>query len=170
MNAHHIHDAIGEISEELIDPVAKLRQKKRYPVAKWVAAAACVCLALLSLPIGLSAFDGTKAESADRAPEMNMGHLYGGVLDDEKVSSDMVVEMSIFRAKVLEVHENTVLVEPLEGEDELRCSDQIYISFGHLEQIPEIKVDDIIQIQYNGMIMESYPAQIDGTYSIEIIE
>ena len=52
MNEQHIHDAIGEISEELIDPVARLRMKKRYPVAKWVAAAACVCLVLLSVLLG----------------------------------------------------------------------------------------------------------------------
>lgn len=170
MNAHHIHDAIGEISEELIDPVAKLRQKKRYPVAKWLAAAACVCLVLLSLPIGLSAFGGTKAESADRAPEMNEEYFYGGILDQEEVKLDGSTEVAAFRAKVLEVHEKTVLVEPLEGEEELRSSDKIYISLRELEKTPEIRVGDILEIRYDGMIQETYPAQINGTYTIEVVE
>lgn len=169
MNAHHIHDAIGEISEELIDPVAKLRQKKRYPVIKWVAAAACLCL-LLSLPLGVSMRNGMKADGAVGAPEMNMEHLYGGLLDEEKVSSDMVVEESIFRAKVLEVHEAMILVEPLEGEEERRSSDKIYVSLQELEKTPEIQVGDILEIRYDGRIQETYPAQINDTYTIEVVE
>ena len=169
MNAHHIHDAIGEISEELIDPVAKLRQKKRYPAIKWVAVAACLCL-LLSLPFGRNLKNSMKAESAVGAPEMNMENLYGGLLDKEDVSADMVVEESVFRAKVLEVHEKTVLVEPLEGEAELRSSDKIYVSLYKLENTPKIKVGDILEIRYDGMIQETYPAQINGTYAVEVIE
>lgn len=173
MNEHHIHDAIGEISEELIDPVAKLRQKKRYPAVKWVAAAACICLVLLSLPLGASMRNDMKAESAGSAmdPEMNMENYYGAIMDQETDgASDMIVAASVFRAKVLEVDEKCVLVEPLEGEDELRCSDKIYVSFGHLEQIPEMKVGDTLQIQYDGLIQETYPARITGTVSVKVIE
>lgn len=168
MNEQHIHDAIGEISEELIDPVARLRMKKRYPVAKWVAAAACVCLVLLSVPLGLSALSGgTKAESADRAPEMNMGDAYGGIMDQ---ASEVQAEVAVFRAKVLEVHEKTVLVEPLEGEMERNSCDKIYVSLTQLQHVPIIQPGDILQIQYNGRIMESYPGQINIAYAIEVIE
>ena len=171
MNEYQIHDAIGEISEELIDPVAKLRQRKRYPAAKWLAVAACLCL-LLSLPLGASMRNDVKAESAGSLmeSEMEMENMYGGLLDKEDGASDMVGNVSVFRAKVLEVNEKCVLVEPLDGEDELRCSDKIYVSCGKLEQIPEIKVGDVLEIRYDGMIQESYPAQINGTFSVTIIE
>ena len=169
MNEYHIHDAIGEISEELIDPVAKLRQKKRYPVIKWVAAAACLCL-LLSLPLGASMRNGMKAEGSVGAPEMNMEILYGAISDEAKESSDMATEVSVFRAKVLEVDEKCVLVAPLEGEAELRSSDKIYVSVWKLKQIPEIKAGNILEIRYDGMIQETYPPQINGIYSIAVIE
>ena len=169
MNERHIHDAIGEISEELIDPVAKLRQKKRYPAVKWAAVAACLCL-LLSLPLGWNLRNGIKAENAVGAPEMNGEQLYGGLEDKVDGSSGTAVAPSVFQAKVLEVDDGCVLVEPLEGEDELRCSDRIYVFFGDLKNIPEIKVGDILQIQYDGTIRESYPAQIGPAYVIEVIE
>ncbi len=172
MNEHQIHDAIGDISEELIDPVARLRQKKRYPAANWVAVAACLCL-LLSLPFTWNTFNGTKAESMNTgfAPEANMSDRFDGMLDKtEDSAAEVIVEASVFRAKVLEVDEGCVLVEPLEGEQERLCSDKIYVSFGKLAQTPEIRVGDILQIQYDGMIQETYPAQITGTYAIQIIE
>ena len=172
MNEHQIHDAIGDISEELIDPVARLRQKKRYPAVKWLAAAACLCL-LLSLPFTWNTFTATKAESMNTefAPEANMSNRFDGMLDKtENSAADMIVNVSAFRGKVLEVDEECVLVEPLEGEQEQLCSDKIYVSIGKLAQIPEIRVGDILQIQYDGMIQETYPAQINVTYAIEIIE
>lgn len=172
MKEHQIHDAIGEISEELIDPVAKLRQKKRYPVIKWAAVAACLCL-VLSLPLGLGSKNGLKMESttAVGTPEMEMEQLYDGLLDNKTAaSSNMTANAAVFRAKVLEVQEKNVLVEPLEGEKELLSSDKIYVSLGKLAQIPEIRVGDILMIHYDGMIQETYPAQINGTYAIDIVK
>ena len=170
MNEYQIHDAIGEISEELIEPVAKLRQKKRYPVAKWAAVAACLCL-VLSFSLGLGSRNGLKMESTSSmgAPEMEMENLFSGMLDKVDGAADITVGTS-FRAKVLEVNEKSVLVEPLEGEKELLSSDKIYVSFGKLAQIPEIRVGDILQIHYDGMIQETYPAQINSTYAIDIVE
>ena len=72
--------------------------------------------------------------------------------------------------KVLEVDEKCVLVAPLEGEAELRSSDKIYVSVWKLKQIPEIKAGNILEIRYDGMIQETYPAQINGIYSIAVIE
>lgn len=171
MSEHQLHDAIGEISEELIDPVARLRQKKRYPVAKWAAIAACLCL-LLSLPFTWNTFSTAKAESMNTglAPQSNILNRFDGMLDKtEDEAKESIVESTVFRATVLEVDEGCVLVEPLEGEHERLCSDKIYVFFGTLVQTPEIRVGDVLQIQYDGTIRESYPAQITGTY-VEIIE
>lgn len=163
MKEQRIHDAIGELPEDLLAPVEKLRQKKRYPVMKWAAIAACLCL-FLSLPLGAKMMDGTvagnlKAESVLESPQEN---FFGGLADDASVS--------VFCGKVLEVHEKYVLVEPLEGENELYCSDKIEVSFWNLKQVPEIAVGDILEIAYDGMIQETYPARITGAFSIQIWE
>ena len=162
MNEQHIHEAMGELSEQILAPVAKLRQKKRYPVAPWVAAAACVCL-LICLPKGV--FDTAKAESAmpNAALDMELeDHFYGATMDK--------VNVAIFRAKVLDVDERAVLVEPLEGARELLSADKFYISLHHLQDLPEMQVGDILEITYNGLIRESYPCQITGTISVKVVE
>lgn len=67
-----------------------------------------------------------------------------------------------FTAKVIELGQNTVLVEPVEGEPERRSSD--LISFGTAElPVLALKADDYVKITYVGGIMESYPAQIHAT-------
>ena len=71
------------------------------------------------------------------------------------VSSDVK-----FQAKVLEVHEKTLLVEPLEGSLELDSADLFDISLEHLAVSPQIDVGAIVEISYNGEIIESYPAQL----------
>jgi len=58
----------------------------------------------------------------------------------------------------------------LEGESELLSSDKIVVSFWNLKQVPEIEEGDILEIVYDGMIQETYPAQISGTISIRIWE
>ena len=163
MREDKIHDAIGELPEDLLMPVEKLRQKKRYPIIKWAALAACLCL-LLSLPLGTGMMGATKAESLNEAPMENkvQEDSLGMVADDAGVSA--------FRGKVLEVHEQCVLVEPLEGEAERNSCSKIYVSFGKLEKTPEIAVGDILVITYDGMIQETYPAQINSVYSVEVIE
>lgn len=168
MNESQIHDAIGELAEELIEPVAKLRRKKRYPVTGWVAAAACFCL-LLTIPWGWMSRNGMKAESAGSPaePEINQENKYSGILDDAGTAA---VSDAIFRAKVLQVHEKYVLVEPLEGEMELLCSDKIEVSCGTMEQLPLMAAGDTVEIIYDGLIQETYPARITGTYGIQVVE
>lgn len=170
MNEFQIHDAMGDLPEELLAPVEKLRQKKRYPIMKWAAIAACLCL-LLGLPLGTGMMGAMKAESANaeakvESPQENfladMEDSIGAVTDGASVSS--------FRGKVLEVHEKYVLVEPLEGENERNCSDKIEVSFWNLKQVPEIAIGDILEIVYDGMIQETYPARITGTSAIRIQE
>ena len=162
MNQQHIHDAIGELSEEILAPVAKLRQKKRYPIAPWVAAAACLCL-LLCLPTGM--FDKAAPESAldNGALEMEKEDLFYGATMDK-------ANAAIFRAKVLEVYDGTALVEPLEGEQERNSADQFHISLQHLKDLPEIQEGDIVEIVYDGLIQETYPCRITGTIAVKVVE
>ena len=67
-----------------------------------------------------------------------------------------------FKAKVLEINADTVLVEPLEGEIVRYSSDRISFSKKDLEQIGAV-VGQVVEITYDGNIMESYPAQIKAS-------
>ena len=77
-----------------------------------------------------------------------------------------------FNAKVLEVNENNILVEPFENEDERKSASRIYVSteLKGEEILPEIKKGNYVTISYDGNIQESYPAQITNVYSITLHE
>lgn len=66
-----------------------------------------------------------------------------------------------FIATVVEINGGTTLVEPVEYEWERSSSDRI--SFG-ISQLPDIgaEVGSVVEITYDGTIMESYPAQINA--------
>lgn len=67
-----------------------------------------------------------------------------------------------FKAKVIETYMNSIIVEPLENEDVRRSADKISIGLGHIpEIIPTLyPVGTLVQIEYDGNIDETYPAQI----------
>lgn len=67
-----------------------------------------------------------------------------------------------FVATILEINGDSVLVEPVEGEDELRSSDKIEFSASGLDNIGA-EVGSVVQVTYTGEMMESYPAQINAT-------
>ena len=62
-------------------------------------------------------------------------------------------------ATILELDSTTALVQPVDGEDELRSADQIYLGIADLGDIGA-QVGGEVEIYYTGGIMESYPAQI----------
>lgn len=77
-----------------------------------------------------------------------------------------------FEAKVLEVNEKNILVEPLEGEDERKSASRIYVSTDVISTnpVPEIKKGDTVTVVYNGEIQETYPAQINKVFAIYMAE
>jgi len=164
VNGYQIHNTIGELSEDLLAPVARLRMKKRHPVFKWAAVAACLCV-ILGLSLGRNDVWQVKCESTvDNALQEND---YNGVADSVHTS----VHASVFRAKVLEVHAGSgILVQPLKGETERNTADRFEVSFPNVEQIPQIEVGDIVEIVYDGLIQEIYPCRIHGTIAIAVIE
>ena len=89
---------------------------------------------------------------------------------DDTESEDTVV----FEATVIEDNSG-LLVTPIEGSDELKSSDKIYVSLSSSKGQENktsgqtgYKPGDIIKITYNGLIDESYPAQITAS-EIELI-
>ncbi len=49
-------------------------------------------------------------------------------------------------------------------------ADQITVPMENRNASPEPKVGDVLQIEYDGSIAESYPAQITNVYSISVVE
>ena len=73
-----------------------------------------------------------------------------------------------FRAKILEIHDSYFLVEPVAGSAELNSSDLIEIPLKLMDASPEPQVGDILEIEYDGMIQELYPAKIPNVYQITL--
>jgi len=79
-------------------------------------------------------------------------------------------ENTVFQATILEISNQTLLVEPVEGSQELKSSDQIRLPMKNMSPSPVPKVGDVIEITYNGEIAESYPAEINEVYNVEVVE
>lgn len=77
---------------------------------------------------------------------------------------------TVFQATILEIGDSFFLVEPVEGCTELNSADQITVPMKKMEASPEPEVGDVIEITYNGEILETYPAQIKELYSIKVVQ
>lgn len=80
----------------------------------------------------------------------------------EEIKETEPAETETFLAEILEIGGSYALVEPLEGENERNSSDKISFGTEKLEDI-NAEAGDIVEITYDGLIMESYPAQIHAS-------
>ena len=86
---------------------------------------------------------------------------------NENVNTD---EQYQFIGTIIEANENSIIVEPHEGTNERKSSDKISMKITR----PTTGVNDFyvkgnkVKITYNGVIMESYPAQISAI-NIELV-
>ncbi len=72
-----------------------------------------------------------------------------------------------FQATVIEVERGSVVVKPVEGSPEFKSSDQFSIpNKGEIT----LQTGDVIEIEYNGDIMETDPAQLGEVYSFKVIK
>ncbi len=144
----------------------------------WIPIAAVILLAVLFVPIPTGHYKdgGTKEYTALTYKIVNWKRITGDSVYDKtrvyffpdnfkSVNSLWHMEEdkveSSFVATVIEINGTSVLVEPVEGEDELRSSDKIYFSTEKFDDIGA-EIGSVVQITYTGEIMESYPAQINA--------
>lgn len=95
------------------------------------------------------------------------------VQDDESLE-----EKVSFKATIVEAN-NGLMVSPLDGEDESRSADLISVGLtndailldkdGNEITLSDFKEGMTVEITYDGVIMESYPAQI-RSFQVQIIE
>ena len=83
--------------------------------------------------------------------------------------SDQSEEEVTFVATVLEINQSSLLVEPAEGSAELSSADRIEAHIGDAiiidpegneVDITAVEVGDEVMVVYDGVIAESYPAQV----------
>ena len=74
----------------------------------------------------------------------------------------------VFQAEILEDHNGYYLVKPVEGSWELNSADRIEVPIRNAHPSPEPEIGDVIEIEYSGEILETYPARIADVYSIKV--
>lgn len=75
----------------------------------------------------------------------------------------------VFQAEILEIYDGNYLVKPVEGSWELSSADQIEVPIRNAHPSQEPEIGDVIEIEYSGEILETYPARIADVYSIKVV-
>ena len=86
---------------------------------------------------------------------------YRKEFEGEKENSSENTEHSFF-GKVIESDTTYIVVEPNEDEEEIKSADKISIGLGK-DNDAVFMVGTNVKITYDGIIMESYPAQVKAT-------
>ncbi len=121
------------------------------------------------------------------SPDGKLSGFYGDVWqvngNDELIAyygnDDTVQEIKYIhnmRAEIVEVNSTSLLLKPCAGEAELNSSDLITVGYSGLAESGDISQDIVEQFKkgavvivgYDGMIAETYPAQITAKYGINI--
>ena len=74
----------------------------------------------------------------------------------------------VFQAEILEIYDGNYLVKPVESSWELSSADRIEVPTKNAHPSPEPEIGDVIEIEYSGEILETYPARIADVYSIKV--
>ena len=174
--AEILSDAITAVREDLIEAAQNyVFHKKPSAWRRYAALAACLVvvagLGFGALRLGLldgmggsgsntsGAADGAVPESSGETTSDTAG---GDTAGDTGDTGDAAAETT-FHAAVLEVHDGWLLVEPLEGEDILSSADRFMVSLAGVEEIPDLEAGVEVAVTFDGMIRESYPAQVTAT-------
>ena len=73
---------------------------------------------------------------------------------------DKTDDLHEFYATILEIHDDYFLVEPGEGTEELKFANKFTVPTQNAYSTVEWQVGDLVMIKYDGVILESYPAQL----------
>lgn len=81
-----------------------------------------------------------------------------------------ISDMAAFEAEILEIHEGFFLVAPVEGSMEASSADRIEVPMENMDPSLEPEVGDIIEVEYSGEILETYPARVHEVYDIRVVQ
>lgn len=75
---------------------------------------------------------------------------------------------TVFQGKIIEITDEAMLVEPLPGYK--GKSERINVAIQYMPSSPEPTVGDVIEVTYNGIMMEEKPPWPCGITKVVIIE
>ena len=87
-----------------------------------------------------------------------------------RISDESTPDRMRFEAEILEIYDGNYLVKPVEGSWELNSADQIEVPIRNAHPSPEPEIGDVIEIEYSGEILETYPARITEVFSIRVVK
>lgn len=125
---------------ELIQFIISLKECSSYKEEDMKKIIIMICLVLAAVSITAC----TKNNAPDRG--------------DGNDTLDMPIETVTFSGTIIELNESSAIVEPFEGESIRGSADKISIN---LEGYGEFTVGDEVVVEYDGTVMESYPAQVN---------
>ena len=182
-----LFDAITGIDEGLVDSAQSYVFHKQPRTWQRIASLAACLLIVASIGFGMLQLAGiggmggsdSAANSNGAAPESGSD---AGVADDSLVGSagDTTTgdspddggqtAVTSFTATVLEAGDGYLLVEPVEGDAMLATADKIMVSTNDVAVPDGVAEGAVVEITFDGLIRESYPAQISGVTEILLID
>ena len=132
MNSKKFSDAMSELDTKYVDKALNYKKKsKKTNWGKWGAVAACLCLV---------------------AAAISISHILNSTQDD--TTTNVIATKMAFEAKVLEVQNGALIVEPIEGTPERELTESIAIDtedLGELNTVEYVKraqIGDTIKVCY----------------------
>ena len=89
--------------------------------------------------------------------------------DNAQLRQIAAEQAPVFYPVVEEIGDGYMTVLPNEDTPERASADRITVSLQHLHPAKEPVVGDVVEISYNGVILESYPAQLGEVYGIRVM-
>ena len=132
MNSKKLFDAMSELDTKYVDEALNYKKKSKKPIwVKWGAVAACLCLVVAAISVS---------------------HILNSPQDD--TTTNVIATKMAFEAKVLEVQNGALIVEPIEGTPERELTESIAIDtedLGELNTVEYAKraqIGDTIKVCY----------------------
>lgn len=76
----------------------------------------------------------------------------------------------ILTGEIQEITDGTMIIKPVEGSVQLEVADIFAIPMEHMNPSPEPEVGDVIEVEYDGVIYESYPAKLGEIKQIDVFK
>ena len=132
MNSKRFSDDMSELDTKYVDEALNYKKKSKKPIwVKWGAVAACLCLVVAAISVS---------------------HILNSTQDD--TTTNVIATKMAFEAKVLEVQNGALIVEPIEGTPERELTESIAIDtedLGELNTVEYVKraqIGDTIKVCY----------------------
>lgn len=185
-----LFDAITGIDEELVESAQTYVFHKQTRTWQRAASLAACLLIVASIGFGMLQLAGiggmggsdSAANSSGAAPESGGDGVADDALTGDAGGSDTTTGDSagdedggqtaetVFTATVLELGDGYLLVEPVAGDAMLATADRIQVSLDGAVLPDGVAEGAVVEITFDGLIRESYPAQISGVTEIVLID